>query len=421
MNKQNTKKPLGELISRAVGRENLKFDFSRWKVQHQKEIQDFQVQIKHSGINNPVLTNIWRTIMKSSITKIAAAAAIIMIVLVGLHRLGGSIDGATVAWADVLENMEAAQTVTFTLESKSQNENGEDWWGKGEIKIKGPYRLYKGTTGHRRASGTPREGPILSIVDLSRQNRFILLYPQLKWAYTGDHGGNDALLTYDGIKKDFRDGTEEDLGKVNIGGRDAVCFKVSKDSKKITVWADPNSALPIRIERTATDRVDESILRNITFGVELDDELFNMTVPDGYASVNMTTDEFKIPFELTEKHLIEGLAVYGKYLGKFPTWYAGGGRPGPEAREKLITEMKQDYDPSAEESVKTMLGSQFAKRLPESSDWQYVGEDVKLGDSNTPVCWWKPQGSKTYRVVYGDLSIRDAEPNNLPEVPWLKK
>ena len=31
------------------------------------------------------------TIMRSKITKLAAAAAIIMIVLVGLHRLGGSI------------------------------------------------------------------------------------------------------------------------------------------------------------------------------------------------------------------------------------------------------------------------------------------------------------------------------------------
>ena len=77
MKQKNNKKTLGELISRAVGRKNLKFDFGKWKAQHQKEIQDFQVQIKHSGINNPSLTNIWRIIMKSPVTKLAAAAVII--------------------------------------------------------------------------------------------------------------------------------------------------------------------------------------------------------------------------------------------------------------------------------------------------------------------------------------------------------
>ena len=85
MKQQNNKKTLGELISRAVGRKNLKFDFGKWKVQHQKEIQDFQVQIKHSGINNPVLNNIWRTIMKSPVTKLAAAAVIIAAVALSIN------------------------------------------------------------------------------------------------------------------------------------------------------------------------------------------------------------------------------------------------------------------------------------------------------------------------------------------------
>jgi hypothetical protein len=48
-----------------------------------------------------------------------------------------------------------------------------------------------------------------------------------------------------------------------------------------------------------------------------------------------------------------------------------------------------------------------------------VGEDVKLGEASKAVCWWKPAGSKTYRVVYGDLGTRDIEPQNLPPVPWL--
>ena len=78
MNQQNNKKILSELLSRAVRRENLKFDFHKWKIQHQKEIQDFQVQIKQPGIKYPVLTDIRRIIMKNQITKLAAVLAVVL-------------------------------------------------------------------------------------------------------------------------------------------------------------------------------------------------------------------------------------------------------------------------------------------------------------------------------------------------------
>ena len=49
---------------------------------------------------------IWRIIMKSRITKLAAAAVVIIVVLVGIHHFGGSIDGASVAWAELVERVE---------------------------------------------------------------------------------------------------------------------------------------------------------------------------------------------------------------------------------------------------------------------------------------------------------------------------
>jgi hypothetical protein len=49
--------------------------------------------------------NIWRIIMKTRITKLAAAAVIIIAVLIGINQFGGSIDGASVAFAKVQETM----------------------------------------------------------------------------------------------------------------------------------------------------------------------------------------------------------------------------------------------------------------------------------------------------------------------------
>jgi hypothetical protein len=355
--------------------------------------------------------------MNGRSARLAAAATIIVAILLGIHYLGVSPDGTTVAWADVLANMGAAQAVTFTLESECQYK-GNEYWCQGTVKIKEPYRRVDATDGHRYGDGPAHEETTISIMDVSRQNRFVLVNAAKKLVhYAPDHGGNDALMSYDGLKKDFRDGTEESLGTVEIDGRQAACFRIATDEKEITIWADPETALPLRIERIAKEGVDKTILSDITFDVELSDDLFDMGPPPDYCMMNMATEEFTCPFELTQRHLVDGLAVSAKSLGgQFPTRFRGG-RPGREAFEKSIAESKRALPTEAGHNP--FLGTEFVKALPESSDYQYVGEDVRLGDATRAVCWYKPQGSATYRVVYGDLSVKDVEPNDLPPIPWL--
>ena len=53
----------------------------------------------------PTEPKIWRKIVKSRITKLAAAAVIIIAACVVLHQSGGSIDVATVTFAQITENM----------------------------------------------------------------------------------------------------------------------------------------------------------------------------------------------------------------------------------------------------------------------------------------------------------------------------
>ena len=56
--------------------------------------------------------------------------------------------------------------------------------------------------------------------------------------------------------------------------------------------------------------------------------------------------------------------------------------------------------------------SRFHKMFPDT--WHYQGKGVKFGNAQIPVCWYKPNGAKAWRVVYGDLSVRDVDPNDLP-------
>jgi hypothetical protein len=51
------------------------------------------------------------------------------------------------------------------------------------------------------------------------------------------------------------------------------------------------------------------------------------------------------------------------------------------------------------------------------NSFRYLGKGVKLGDKDRIVCWYKLKGAKspsTYRVVYGDLSVKDVAPKDLP-------
>ncbi len=69
-------------------------------------LPDRSKQHKRAGRINHVLAFIGGTIMRSRITKLAAAAVIIIAVLIGIKQLGGPIDGASVAWADIVKRVE---------------------------------------------------------------------------------------------------------------------------------------------------------------------------------------------------------------------------------------------------------------------------------------------------------------------------
>jgi hypothetical protein len=66
----------------------------------------------------PTEPKVWRTIMNSRITKIAAAALVIIAAYVVLHQSGGSIDGATVTFAQITENMQKMPWLHAVIEGE---------------------------------------------------------------------------------------------------------------------------------------------------------------------------------------------------------------------------------------------------------------------------------------------------------------
>ncbi len=61
----------------------------------------------------PAELKIWRTIMKSNITKLAAAAVIIVGIMLVINYLGTNVDVSNVAWGEVVKKLENIQTYSF--------------------------------------------------------------------------------------------------------------------------------------------------------------------------------------------------------------------------------------------------------------------------------------------------------------------
>lgn len=78
--------------------------------------------------------------------------------------------------------------------------------------------------------------------------------------------------------------------------------------------------------------------------------------------------------------------------------------------------------PSAEqmkEVLKIARGFQFVMFLTEESDAHYADKNAKRGAPNLAVFWYKPADSEKYRVLYADLSIKEAD--TTPNVPGAIK
>jgi hypothetical protein len=84
--------------------------------------------------------NIWRIIMKRPIMKLAAAAAIIIATLIGIHHFSGSINPASVAWGDVVRRTAHVDYVHVYYFKSRGNDLGryfEAWYAHGKMVIRG--------------------------------------------------------------------------------------------------------------------------------------------------------------------------------------------------------------------------------------------------------------------------------------------
>jgi outer membrane lipoprotein-sorting protein len=357
------------------------------------------------GVNKPEL---WRTIMNSKITKLATAAAIIVAVLVSFHYLGGS---ASNAYADIAERLQKARTLLYTVTTTTPIEGVPDM--KMEVAFKEPGYMRMTMPGGYVSVMDCMQGKALSVIPARKQ------FVEMDMSNLPDDSGRRQ---FDAIEKlrSLPERADEVLGERQIDGRTVQGYRVTEDGVTNTVWIDPKTRELIEVEMEFDNAPGMSgTMSDFRFDVELDDALFSLTPPDGYARLEIQVDVS----EASEEDLIEFLRLWS-------TWTKDGTFPptlNPAELAKVSMEMAKSGKFSDEQIIQTpeqvnldhtmkvTRGMMFMMKLPAESNWRYAGENVKYGDSQTPIFWYKPEGSVTYRIIYGDLSVKDVAPENLPQ------
>jgi outer membrane lipoprotein-sorting protein len=346
--------------------------------------------------------SMWRTIMRSPITKIAAAAVVITGVLVVMHFAG--LSSGTVTFADVIKPILNAKTAVLDIII-------------GDEEAGGPviHDQIKGSRIRRTMSNMEDD---VIIIDLET-SRILTFNVSKKEAAYVDLKGLPSMPNYMEILRNIIKGLQEspdfeveELGTQEVDGRRAIGFSARHPKAEITIWADPETALPLRIEQV-TGQV-KVICKNVQFDVPMDESMFSMDVPDGYKLQQVELDLMGS----TEEDFIEGLRVRAEVFGggQFPDSVAVEDfiKEAP-SMEKKMEELGLSDEEETEQGMKVTRHLLFIRFFKGQGEWHYAGKGVKLGDTETAIFWYQPEGSEAYHVIYGDLSVKDVAAENLPK------
>lgn len=380
----------------------------------------------------------------------SAAAAVLACIFLGVANFGTNGAGASSAFAQVLEQIQKAKTITWKTNFYEHitSKDGKRTWANIEViekayKAPGLYREVrldeKGKVERveikdyihgRKLTYSPKEKKakleeLAPVSHVSGPFAFVkekLNAPNLQWVgkrKTATGEVNVFRTTSRVYRAGERDWSED--------------FWIDANTKKLVATYTPGTDIydpetdPARNNPPETERSNTTAICggdfDIRYDVPLDDSLFRLEPPEGY------TVELKQPDHITEKEMIDYLGIVANFNDKmfpdeaFTPWNllskinSAEKKPREEmtaAERKLLdTDMRYALRFGGATNIPIVEFFTDPDSIVENS-FRYLGKGVKLGEKDRIVCWYKLKDQKTYRVVYGDLSVKDVAPEDLP-------
>jgi hypothetical protein len=179
------------------------------------------------------------------------------------------------------------------------------------------------------------------------------------------------------------------------------------------IWTDPGKQR-IMLGEFENDNVKgmKGEISDFDFDAQLDDSLFSVDPPKSYTVTDGQSLKMEEP---SEEAFIKFLRKWAEntegdlFLPSLDT--AGIMKSGMSRKKTVPNPPMSEFLKQNQENT---IGLMFAMQMTSANDFHYAGEGVALGDAQKPICWYKPTGAQNYRVIYGDLSVRETAPGDLP-------
>ncbi len=347
-----------------------------------------------------------------TILKLAAA---VLVAVSGLFYVGGSwLARASAPFEEIAHKLRDAHTLAYSMTMNIPNQ---------KVPVTVTVRLLFKEPWLVRSECVPASGPV--IIQDVESGKSLILDPVLKTALLMEGkppGGahtppNAPAVAFTAGLRNLVDKTGKSIGKKQIGGVEAQGYRVTIETgQELTIWANLKTRQPVRIDVTTKlgGQTQQGSISDIEVDPKLDDSLFSLEPPQGYAlqkaSLTANDDKDDGTPEMAVAKLLRTYAE--KSGGSFPTrlddWSS-------YDKQFQTIGIKGATDPAMIHLVNLLVRVQIFM-LERKGDYGYKADGVKLGDTNKMIFWYKPKDKQTYRALFGDLHAADVTADHLPAV-----
>jgi len=274
---------------------------------------------------------IWRTIMKNRITKLAAAAVIIIAILAGLPFINNG--GPGIALAQVLEKINQTRAYMYTMKMTT---TGNMMLSGLETTITAVVSDDYGVKWYVEHTD-PNTGKTMTqqVYVLPEQKMIVTIIPETK-QYIRNPFGDELLASMKKQNNDPREIIKEimkseytELGRSVIDGVEVQGFRTTDPaflsalsgdttSIELTLWVDAENWLPLLMEmdiKSGEQMHISSATYDYRWNVPVNASDFEPVIPQDFKP--FSTDGVKMP-GMNEADAIEGLRLFAEITGRYP-------------------------------------------------------------------------------------------------------
>jgi hypothetical protein len=329
MKNDNENQWLDSLLARHIRREPEKFYFTKWAGKHPDEARLLRSSFEDSSRSTktkPYL--IWRFIMESKITRYSAAAVIALAATLILLCPFGTPGNGGVVLADIQQRVAEIETMVIRGQKTFMRpgEAGEIFEFDG-IKCQFDLMKYFSKQHGHTEEGYVGDKLIYRITfNLPKRQTLIVIPPYKKYVtFTSTENVTkimEDLLSPNGVINLLLESNYKELGRDNVDGVEVECFEFQEANPlkgilpkavfdiqqgKGKVWIGIKEQLPVRIEgdvvigKSLMTVFNDLNLHEINvldkYNVELDEAIFDTSIPEGYTEFTISDILHLIPVE----------------------------------------------------------------------------------------------------------------------------